>query len=389
MRNLRLLVRSFGLLALLTLIGCGSGSTVGILLPETGAAAPYGDSMRKAIDLGLEQAQANKTMPVGLTTHFADSGSDPEKAIAALNSLADQGADIVIAGVTSDEAKALLPVLEQRRILCLSPSASAPRLTKDSRNFYRLFTSDELEGSRAGRFLFEDRGHTSTIIYTSNSEHARGIEPPFRHMFETARGGKVVGKVYYTDADWQSQSTDLLVAHNPGSVYIIGYADETLRVLEHLREKGFEGTICAASSFNSGQVIEQNPELFEDVYFPQPAFDTTDERPVAQEFIASYRSRYDQDPDIYAAHAFDAVTVVLKVIAESPRLEFQDLRKTMQFGVKELPGVTGIIQFDDFGDVHHNPVMFVIKDGKVLNHQKYVEEQKALIQKRIRDLLRG
>jgi branched-chain amino acid transport system substrate-binding protein len=158
-------------------------------------------------------------------------------------------------------------------------------------------------------------------------------------------------------------------------------------VLAHLREKGFEGTICAASSFNSGQVIEHNPELFEDVYFPQPAFDLTDERPVAQQFVQAYQQRYNQDPDIYAAHAFDAITVVMKVFTEAPRLEYQELRKSMQFNVKEIPGVTGIIQFDDFGDVHHNPVMFVIKDGKVLNHQKYVEEQRKLIQQRIRDLL--
>jgi len=78
---------------------------------------------------------------------------------------------------------------------------------------------------------------------------------------------------------------------------------------------------------------------------------------------------------------------VMKVFAEAPRLEHQELRKTMQFSIKELPGVTGIIQFDDFGDVHHNPVMFIIKSGKVLNYQKYVEEQRKLIQRRIRDLL--
>ncbi|MBD3851225.1 MAG: hypothetical protein IFK93_08000, partial [Acidobacteria bacterium] len=57
--------------------------------------------------------------------------------------------------------------------------------------------------------------------------------------------------------------------------------------------------------------------------------------------------------------------------------------------VKEFPGVTGIIQFNDYGDVHHNPIMFIVKDGHVINYERYIEEEKAKIREKIKELLKG
>lgn len=386
MKPLSIAARLIACLAVLSLAACAGEPTVGVLLPETGAAASYGDSMKKAIELGFDQLSAAGEAPRVL---YGDSQTNPEIADQETRRLKAEGAHVLIAGITSDEAKHILPTLDSVRLPCLSPSASAPSLTKDSKFFFRLFASDELEGSVAGRFLYEERGHKDVLMYTTNTEQARGIEPPFRQMFESSMHGRVVGKVYITDPDWESQSTDLLVAHNPGAVYIIGYDDDTLRVLRHLRNKAFEGTICASSAFYTARVVEENPELVEDVYFPQPAFDVEDERKVAQDFIAAFRNAFDEDPDIYAAHAYDSVFVVSKALREATRLEGGEIRKTMQYNIKEYPGVTGIIQFDDWGNVHHNPVMFIIKDGQVQNFKKYVDKQREIIRQRIIDVLGG
>jgi branched-chain amino acid transport system substrate-binding protein len=373
----------------LVLAGCGNKPVIGVLLCSTGSASTYGASMERGIDLAIEQARADGSFPSGMGIVQADSTTDPEVAVTELTRLvSDNGADLIIAGVTSDEAKAMLPQLERLRILCISPSATAPQLTKESEYFYRVFTSDELEGRRAGRFLYEEKGHANVVIYTPASEQARGIEPHFRQSFETTMGGKVLGRVLINEANWENESADILAAHRPESAYVLGLADQTtLTVVRHLKERGFEGTICVSSAFNSGELIVQNAELVEGIYFPQPAFDVTDERPIAQDFIKAYRDAYQRDPDIYAAHAYDAVRVAMAVLRTAPRLETSMLKKTIQFEIKEFPGVTGILQFDDFGDVHHNPVMFIIKDGQVLNHARYVEEQKRIIRDKIRGLL--
>jgi branched-chain amino acid transport system substrate-binding protein len=377
----------FILAAVIFLSACGKSPVVGVLLPMTGTASTYGDSMKKGIDIALEQEKDN--LPKGFEVVWGDTASDIATAEAELRRVASEGAGLIVAGTTSGTARALLPILEETDTIAVSPSASAPSLTKDSRRFFRVFASDELEGRRAGRFLYDDQDKTSVLIYAEDSDQARGIEPPFRQVFEQAMGGEIVGRVVIDGNDWEQESADLLASGDPASVYIIGYGEATIKVLRHLREKGFKGPICASSSFYTGQIVEDNPELLEGVFFPQPAFDVKSEGQLAQDFVSAYRQRFQDDPDIYAAHAFDAMRVVIFVANESKNFTAAENRKVLAFGVKEFPGVTGIIQFNDYGDVHHNPIMFIVKNGEVLNYERYIQEERVKITERIKDLLGG
>jgi len=373
--------------AVVALSACGRQPVVGVLLPMTGEASTYGESMKRGIDLALELEEAN--MPTGFQILWGDTASDPATGAAELKRLAGEGAGLFVAGTTSDTARALLPALDETDSIAVSPSASAPSLTKDSRRFFRVFASDELEGRRAGRFLYDDQDKTSVLIYAGDSAQARGIEPPFRQVFEQAMGGEVVGRVAIDDEGWEKVSADLLAAHRPASIYIIGYGDTTVEVLRHLKEKGYEEVICATSAFYTGQIVENNPDLVEGVFFPQPAFDIQSEVQLTQDFVNSYRERFQDDPDIYAAHAFDAMRVVLFVAGESKSFSATEIRKVLAFGVKEFPGVTGIIQFNDYGDVHHNPIIFIVKSGQVRNYERYIAEERAKITEKIKGILNG
>lgn len=376
--------------AVVTVSACPSKPIIGILLPMTGDAAAYGQSMKEAIELAVAQAKTSGEYPPALELLWADSASDPATAAAELHKLSSQGAKLVIAGVTSDSARAMLPVLEDTEMVCLSPSASAPSLTKDSKLFFRVFSSDDLEGSRIGRFLREDQGKDTVLILAEDSEQARGIEPSFRQTFEQNMEGKVVGKVSLESPSWRDQAADLLTSSEPESVFIVAYADRALEAVRFLRDKGFQGVIAATSAFYSGDIVQQNKEVLDGIYFAQPAFDTQDDtNPLVQEFVKSFRAKYGDDPDIYAAHAFDAVRVAFAVTNSVRAFESNELRKELIFQIKEFPGVTGPIQFNDYGDVRHNPVVFVVKDGEVRNYEKWIEGEKEKIRIRIGKILKG
>ena len=373
--------------AISMLSACGREPIVGVLLPMTGSAGTYGQSMKNGIDLALDQEQAN--LPDGFQVLWGDTASDPATGAEELVRVAGQGARIILACTTSDTARALLPVLDETDTIAISPSASAPSLTKDSRRFFRLFASDELEGRRAGRFLYEDRDKTSVLIFAEDTAQARGIEPPFRQVFEQAMGGEVVGRIVIGSPRWEQESADLLAAHHPASVYIIAYGDMTIDVLRFLRKKSFDGPICASSAFYTAPIVESNPDLVEGVFFPQPAFDMKSESQLTQDFVATYQQRFQHDPDIYAAHAYDAMRLAVFVTGEASSFSATEIRKVLAFGVKEFPGVTGIIQFNDYGDVRHNPIMFIIKDGQVLNFERYIAEERIKITEKIKNLLKG
>lgn len=375
--------------ALAMLSGCSKPPVLGVLLPESGRAASYGKSMSDAMHLALDEATAKGELPKGFAAYWADSASDPETGVREFERLVDEnGARFVIGGCTSDVAKALLPVLARKNILCLSPSASAPELTKKSKLFYRIFPSDELEGTRAGTFLYKEQGKRKVLIFSSGSEHARGVEPEFRQQYEQNLGGKVVARVLLTEANWKREAADALTADQPDSAYIIAYAEETVEVLRFLRNHRFKGTICATSAFYNRAVLDANRKLVDGVYFPLPSFDPDSKNELVQHFVKAYRDRYGITPDIFAAHAYDAMRVALFVLKNTKYVETEELKKTMQFGLMDFPGVTGVIRFDDFGDVHHNPIMYIVKDGKVLNFERYRKEQLRRIKEQIMGLTR-
>ncbi len=297
--------------------------------------------MKKAIDLALAEAEADGSMPANFSMVWGDSATDPATGREEVRRLAGQGAKLIVTGTTSGTAKAFLPELEDSDVIALSPSASAPSLTKDSKRFFRLFASDELEGQRAGRFLLEGQDKNTVLIFSQDSEQARGIEPFFRQVYEGAMGGTVVGRVLIGDDNWHDECSDLIAARQPESVYIIAYANKTLEVLRHLKEKGYTGTICATSAFYSGEVLEQEPELVDGVFFPMPAFEIQSELEVSRTFVDSFRAEYGHDPDIYAAHAYDAMRVALTIPGIVRAWEANEIRRALQFEIKEFPGRHG------------------------------------------------
>ena len=51
----------------------------GVLLPMSGDAGSYGESMKEAIDLALAEAEADGSLPANLTVVWGDSATDPAK----------------------------------------------------------------------------------------------------------------------------------------------------------------------------------------------------------------------------------------------------------------------------------------------------------------------
>jgi len=376
------------LLPILLLSGCETKPVVGVLMPRTGLASDYGDSIESGINLAVSQARELDQLPSGFEVVAEDTASDPSKAVSTLRQLVrEKKAKMIIGGVTSAEAKAMLPVLEELNIVCLSPSASTPSLTKESKLFYRIFPSDELEGNTAGKFLRDRMKKETVLLYTSDSEYARGFEPEFRNQFEVNLKGKIVGKIDISSPSWQEDSAALLRSAHPDAVYIIAYADPILSVLRHLNEQHYDGALMTTSAFYSNTTIKKAGKLAEGLLFPLPPFDRTSEVEPVVSFVQRYMDTYQRAPDTFAAHGYDAMRLAIQVMNTVRTPVTSEIGNALHFGVSEFVGVTGPILFDDFGDVKHYPKMFIIKDGQVLGYQRYVKAERERIFGQVMEML--
>ncbi len=379
------------------LAGCSSKPVVGVLLPTTGDAASYGESIESGVRLALTVAREQKqlpsdanavTLPTGFEVVWADTGSQPERAVTELRKMVEErGVKMVIGGATSAEALALIPVLDELEIVCLSPSASAPGLAEKSRMFFRIYPSDELEGHTAGKFLYENLAQHRVLLFTGNSEYIRGIEPEFLKEYQDALGGAVIARISVDDDNWQGTATTVIRREGPQAVYAIGYAEEILAVLHFLHEQGFAGRIVTTSAFYNSRVIHEAGDAAEGVLLPLPPFDRTSDKEPVLSFVNRYMDAYQRAPDVFAAHGYDAMRLAIHTLDVAKPPVTTEILKALRYGGTEFTGVTGPILFDDYGDVKHYPKMFIIKDGQLLSYQRYLETERKRILNQVQDLL--
>ncbi len=360
-------IHRIAVLVLLVAAGCGGERSMGVLLPTTGAASDYGKSVGNGIRMALAEAEELAVLPAGCQVFEADTASRAKVAADELQRLVNEhDIAIVVGGVTTDEAEALIPVVEKNHVLCVSPSAPANLLASRSRYFFRLFATDEVEGSTAARHLFSQRAVRRVVVVTDDSVFTRGIETEFRQHFELNLGGEILATIHTGVEYWKTQLSDMLHAHEPQAVYVVGHGDNTLQVLEMLHSVAYEGVRAATSSLYLSHVIERGGAAAEGVVFPLVAFDVAAKEGQVASFAERYQLEYGTSPDIYAAHGYDAMRVAIRTLSKAQAHHPRVLRQYMTIGLRDFTGVTGAVAFDERGDVPRYPVMHEIWQQRVV-----------------------
>jgi len=354
--------------------GCNPAVRVAVVIPETGEAAVYGASVKSGVKLAFDVAQATRGAPQGLEVLYRDSGSDPTRAATAAEALFEDGALLVIGGVTSAEAKAMIPVADRMGRVLLSPSASAPELAGRSQYFFRVYPSDDLEGVKAADFLALVRRARTVLILQEDNDYTRGLLPVFVGELGSHEA-RVVASIRLGERGWEALLREALARHVPDSAYVCGYGEAILGALRVLRSLGFRGTICTTSAFSAGSVLQRAGSLAEGVFFPLASLDVTSQQEPVRTFVARYRKIYNLLPDVYAAHGYDAaLTAMYALEGLSERTGAAVQRRLLALAVRS--GVMGPLAFDDYGNIKHTLRNHWIHGGRVEDYDSYLQREK-------------
>lgn len=383
-RSISVVAAVFLCVAGLALTGCPPETVkIGAVLPLTGSADIYGEAVRRGLELAFEEIQDDAEYETPLALDIVDSGSDAETAHSLLEQQFKKGALVALGGVTTAEAKEMIDVIDRYDRILISPSASSPELTGISRNFYRVCPSDHTAASKMAQSAAQALDIQSIVIIAEDQPYATDIQGVFAPAFE-GYGGEVMETIEFPPGTSDLAAlVSRAVSLEPDGVYLAGYSDGIAAMIQELRRLGFKGKILTTSAFATPSVIAKVGDAAAGVFLTQTVFDTDSDHSHIKKFVEGYRAKYNETPDIYAAQAYDAMKVLAAAVDGRPVLP-GEVKKGLRDAIKDFPGVTGSIQFDDKGDVRKFPRLYVItSDGLLADYNERVRaKQDEIRQKR-------
>ncbi len=349
---------------------------LGSIGPLTGPYAQYGNGVANAIQLAIDEINAQGGVQFSLLSE--DDEGDGEKAVSAYNKEMDEGLQILVGTVTSGACAAVADVAYSDRVFLLTPSASSPTVTEGRDNVYQVCFTDPNQGSGAADYIAsKNLGSKIAVIYNNAQDYSDGIYRSFKARAEEL-GLNVVSVSTFSDDANADFSVQLADAKNAGAdlVLLPIYYTPVSAILQQAKAMDYAPVFFGVDGMDGLLTIEGfDTSLAEGAYMLTP-FDANaqDERTV--NFVTKYAEMYGEIPNQFAADAYDAVYIVyaacqeLGITAESAPEDICEMMiEWMQSAT--YSGLTGSdMTWNANGEVTKLATAVIIQDGVYVSVDK-------------------
>lgn len=321
---------------------------IGGIGPITGSTAIYGQAVRNGIELAINEINAAGGIGgAQIEYNFQDDENDTEKAVNAYNTLKDWGMQMLIGTVTSQPSIAVGSETSNDNMFQLTPSGSAVDCAKFD-NQFRVCFSDPNQGAASAKYIGDNKLATKVaIIYDSSDVYSSGIHDKF--ISEAANQGfEIVADEAFTADNNTNFSVQLQKAQDAGAelVFLPIYYQQASLILAQAKQSGFAPAFFGCDGLDGLLTVENfDTTLAENVMLLTPfAADAEDE--LTKNFVTTYKEKYGDTPNQFAADAYDAVYAI-KAAAEkagiTPDMDYSAICDALKTSMTEisLDGLTG------------------------------------------------
>lgn len=326
---------------------------IGVMAPLTGDLASYGQSVKMAVEFAAETAGLENVELI-----IEDSKCEGKEAASVVNKLINiDGVSAIIGELCSGATLAAAPIADQSQVVLISPASTSPDITDAGEYIFRTIPSDALQGSFAAELVTANDLSRLAVIYT-NDDYGQGFEGVLQEEFPKL-GGEIVASeaVEQGSTDARTQLTKIRAA-NPDSIYIISNSTAaTVTILKQINEVGLNQIAKFGSEgLRSPDVTQGAGVAAEGLIVSSVSAGTTD-------FINKYAERYGEQPGPFAAQSYDAFMVLSQAITAGAvdGLSIQAALEDVSYD-----GASGMIDFDENGDITGGYDVVIVKDGKFL-----------------------
>lgn len=373
-------------MAVTALTGCGSNSGssskkdadkyyIGGIGPTTGATAIYGTAVKNGAQIAVDEINAAGGIDgKQIEYRFEDDQNDAEKAVNAYNTLKDWGMQMLVGTTTTAPCIAVAGKTASDNVFQITPSASSPDvLSSGNGNVFQVCFTDPNQGIASAQYIAENKLATKIgIIYDSSDVYSSGIEEKFEAEAKT-QGLNIVSKAAFTADSKTDFGTQLQKAKDAGAdlLFLPIYYQEASIILKQADTMGYKPKFFGVDGMDGILTVENfDTKLAEDVMLLTPfAADAKDK--TVQNFVKTYKEKYKDTPNQFAADSYDAVYALKAAIEESKAttdMSASDMCDALKGAMTKIKmqGLTGGkdgLTWNESGEVTKSPKAVIIKNG--------------------------
>ena len=373
-------------MAATALTGCGSNSSssskkdadkyyIGGIGPTTGATAIYGTAVKNGAQIAVDEINAAGGINgKQIEYRFEDDQNDAEKAVNAYNTLKDWGMQMLVGTTTTAPCIAVAGKTASDNVFQITPSASSPDvLSSGNGNVFQVCFTDPNQGVASAQYIAENKLATKIgIIYDSSDVYSSGIEEKFEAEAKT-QGLNIVSKTAFTADSKTDFGTQLQKAKDAGAdlLFLPIYYQEASIILKQADTMGYKPKFFGVDGMDGILTVENfDTKLAEDVMLLTPfAADAKDK--TVQNFVKTYKEKYEDTPNQFAADSYDAVYALKAAIEESKAttdMSASDMCDALKGAMTKIKmqGLTGGkdgLTWNESGEVTKSPKAVIIKNG--------------------------
>jgi branched-chain amino acid transport system substrate-binding protein len=333
---------------------------IGAVLSLTGAAASYGESQQRGLELAEEQLAEKEGVSYELT--IEDDQTDPRQGITLFDEFVSQDVSLIIGPTLSNAAVQSDPIAQEAGVPVLGISNTAAGITDIGDYIFRDSLTEQAVIPQTIAKAAEEYGLEKVVVLYSNDDAftESGYEA-FAAALED-EGVDVAEEITFSksDTDFRALLTQAQESE-PDALVVSALIEAAIPLVTQARELGIDVPIIGGNGFNNPRLMADAGEAAEGVVVGA-AWNSSSDNPENVAFLEDFEAKYDAQPDQFAAQAYTGLMLVDQAVRAGCSADRDSIKEALG-ELEDVPTVLGEFSIDENRDAVHPAVVQVVQDG--------------------------
>jgi len=340
---------------------------IGQASPLTGGNAPYGKDLENAVNMAIDEANAQGIKiggkPVKFEIDAVDDQADPRTGVTVAQQLVDDKVDVVIGHFNSGTTLPASKIYSAAGIPMITPAATNPAITQSgSKTIFSIIATDAQNAGNAGKYAVTVSKAKRIAVIDDRTAFGQGEADEFEKAVKAAKGTLVAHE--YTDSkavDFSAQLTHIK-SLDADMVFFAGLNPQAALVAKKMKQLGMKAQLVGGGGVMEPTFLSLAGDAAEGTMaweYGQPLSSL----PKGADFAAKYKAKFGTEMLSYAPFGYDATWAAIKAMEAAKSTKPSAYVPMLRYRVVE--GITGKIRFSATGALL-NPAttLYVVKGGQ-------------------------